>query len=240
MKFESYYSSSSSNLYCVTAGNGKRILIECGATWKKLQKALSYDLSNIVGCLVTHEHKDHSKAVEDVLTAQIDVYASAGTLEALFVEHRNAHVIRGKQPFTIADTFDVFPFDVTHDAVEPLGFVIKDRFCNEYMLFVTDTSVIKQKFGIAFSVIAICCSYDGAVLREREASGDCNGDLAKRLLTSHMERNVTKAYIKECCCLDKCTEIHLLHMSGNNIDKEKTRAEFEKEFMTTTYVAGGR
>ena len=240
MRFKAHYSSSTGNLYEVIAANNKRLLIDPGVTWKKLQKALSYDLSNIVGCLVTHEHKDHSKAVEDVLTAQIDVYSSFGTFVELFVEHRNAHVIRGKQPFTIADTFDVFPFDVFHDAVEPLGFVIKDRVSNEYMLFVTDTSVIKQRFGIAFSIIAICCSYDGAVLREREASGDCNRDLAKRLLTSHMERRVTEAYIKECCCLDKCTEIHLLHMSGNNIDKEKTRAEFEKEFMTTTYVAGGR
>ena len=121
-----------------------------------------------------------------------------------------------------------------------LGYVVHDRSSNEDLLFVTDTSHIKQRFGLAFSIIAICCGYDGAVLAERQASGDINEALAKRLLTSHMERNVTKRYIAECCCLDKCTEIHLLHMSGGNISQEATRKEFEDEFMRTTYIAGGK
>ena len=83
MKFQSYYSSSMGNLYEVVAANGQRLLIECGCTWKKLQKALSYDLTNIAGCLLTHEHKDHSKAVEDVMENAIDVWASEGTFEAI-------------------------------------------------------------------------------------------------------------------------------------------------------------
>lgn len=56
MRFESFYSSSTGNLYCVTAANGKRLLIECGVTWRKLIKALSYDLTNIEACLISHEH----------------------------------------------------------------------------------------------------------------------------------------------------------------------------------------
>ena len=107
-------------------------------------------------------------------------------------------------------------------------------------LFVTDTSHIKQRFGIAFDILAICCGYDGAVLAKRQETGDINEALAIRLLTSHMERNVTKGYIAECCCLDKCTEIHLLHMSGGNISQEATRQEFEDEFLRTTHIAGRR
>lgn len=238
MKFDSYYSSSSGNLYCVTAGNGKRLLIDPGVTWKKVQKALSYDLTNIAGCLISHEHKDHSKAVEDVLMSEIDVYASKGTFDALGVEHRKAHIIRDKESFNIDDTFNVFPFALQHDAAETLGFVIMDRIYKEDMLFVTDTCVIKQWFGLAFSIIAICCNYDGRLLRDRVDNGDCNEVLAKRLLDSHMEWHVTKTYIAESCCLDKCTEIHLLHMSLSNIDKEAVRAEFENEFMTKTFIAG--
>lgn len=241
MKFKAYYSSSKVNLYCVTAANGKRILIECGVTWAKLQKALSYDLTNIVGCLLTHEHSDHSKAIEDVLTAGIDVYASEGTFKAIDESlhlHRKANVVRDKGAFIIADTFDVFPFEVNHDAKEPLGFVVYDSSSKENLLFVTDTRSIKPRFGLAFDIIAICCGYDVAVLRQREASGDIDPSLAKRLLTSHMEQETTKAYIRDQCCTDKLTEIHLLHMSGDNIDKERVRAEIEAEFFTKTYIAG--
>ena len=181
---------------------------------------------------------DHSKAVENVLDAGIDVYASEGTFEVLGVLHRKAHVIEELKGINIADTFRVFPFEVIHDAVQPFGFIVQAD--GESLLFVTDTRSIKQKFGLAFNIIAICCSYDGAVLRNREASGDIDPSLAKRLLLSHMEQEVTKAYIRDHCCTDRLTEIHLLHMSGDNIDQEKTRAEIEAEFFTKTLIAGRR
>ena len=240
MKFESFYSSSRANLYCVTAANGKRLLIECGCTWKKLQKALNHDLSDIVGCLLTHEHKDHSKCVEDVLENGIDVYASAGTFDALGVVHRKALRIYDMERFTIDDMFMIFPFPVNHDANEPLGFIVVEKGSLESLLFVTDTSHIKQKFGLAFSIIALCCNYDGDLLRKREEAGEINTEFAKRLLTSHMERGVTKKYIADSCNLSKCTEIHLLHMSGDNIAQEAVRAEFEKEFIVKTHIAGRR
>ena len=240
MKFESFYSSSRANFYVVTAANGQRLLIECGCTWKKLLKALDYKLENVVGCLLSHEHQDHAKAVEDVLEAGIDVYASAGTFKALGVVDRRAKSIMVMVNFTTNKTFMVFPFSISHDAAEPLGFLIFERGNLECMLFVTDTSHIKQRFGCEFDIIAICCSYDGEVLAKLEADDKINTELAKRLLTSHMEKEATKSYIRDCCNLSKCTEIHLLHMSGGNIDQEKTRAEIEKEFFVTTHIAGSK
>jgi len=56
MEFISYFSSSQGNLYEVRAANGNRLLLEVGVRWKRIQKALRYDLSNIVGACVTHEH----------------------------------------------------------------------------------------------------------------------------------------------------------------------------------------
>jgi len=235
MKFQSFYSSSMGNMYVVTAANGQRLLIECGVTWAKLQKALNYKLGNIAGCLLTHEHKDHSKAVENVLDAGIDVYASACTFEALGVLHRKAHVIEELKGIIIADEFRVFPFEVNHDAAQPFGYIIQAD--GESLLFVTDTRSIKPKFSIAFDIIAICCSYDVAVLRQRETAGTIDHTLAKRLLTSHMEQETTKTYLRDYCCLDKCTEIHLLHCSRDNLDAEKIRAEIESEFFTRTVIA---
>lgn len=56
MKLITHASSSKGNLYEVTANNGERLLIDPGLQWKQIQKALDYDLSNIVGACITHEH----------------------------------------------------------------------------------------------------------------------------------------------------------------------------------------
>jgi phosphoribosyl 1,2-cyclic phosphodiesterase len=236
MIFQSFYSSSASNLYVVTAANGKRLLIECGCRWKQLLKAIAYKLDNIAGCCITHSHLDHSRAIEDVLDNGIDVFASHGTLEALGVVHRRAFRLQDKDTCIVSDDFKVFPFAVSHDAAEPLGFIVKSD--GESLLFVTDTNLVKPRFACAFNTIAICCNYDGELLKKRVENKDINETFAKRLLDSHMEWHTTKSYIRDCCNLDKCTEIHLLHMSGSNIDKEKIRAEFEKEFMIKTMIAG--
>ena len=234
MKFKAYYSSSMGNLYCVTAANGRRLLVECGVTWAKLQKALNHKLGNITGCLLSHSHADHSKSVEDVMTAGIDVYSSLPTFEALGVaENRKANIVGDKDRFAIGDTFEVFSFVLHHD-VPILGFIVHAD--GEDLLFITDTMMVKQRFGLAFSIVVICCSYDVAVLREREATGDIDPSLAKRLLLSHMEQETTKLYLRESCCMDKCTEIFLLHMSKSNIDQERTRAEFEKLFFCKTFI----
>lgn len=238
MIFQQLHSSSKGNLYIVTATNGKRLMLECGVKWKRLQNALKYNLKGIEACFVTHEHADHSVAAKDVLKAGVEVCASRGTLEALGIE-------LGRRVNTVADktllrypTFEVFCFDVNHDAKEPLGYIVREKETNEYLLFVTDSSHIVQRFPYQFSIIAIECSYDKAILQDRVDRQDINESLAKRLLASHMEKETAKRYIQYFCDLSKCREVHLLHMSGDNLDKGKTRQEFESEFFIKTIIMG--
>lgn len=130
------------------------------------------------------------------------------------------------------------PFALQHDADEPLGFVIH---CDgEDLLFAPDTMLIKARFGCAFSIIAIECSYDKEILKTRVETGDINEALAKRLLTSHQERQVAMDYISKFCNLSKCREIQLLHLSNDNIDKEKTRKEFQNKFFVKVVICNGK
>lgn len=235
MRFTKYYSSSRGNLYTV-AINGKRILLECGVTWKRLTKALDYKMSDIAFCLLTHDHKDHSKVVEEVMKAGIDVYASAGTLGALGVENnRRAKLVEDKAHIQL-DGIGIIAIALNHDALEPLGFVIWEQETSEYLLFVPDTSHITQRFNLSFSIIAIECSYDKDILQQRVDNKEINETLAKRLLTSHMEKRVAIKYIAEFCDLSRCREIHLLHMSGDNINRLRTKKEFEERFFIETFV----
>ena len=237
MKFKQIYSGSSGNLYTVTAANGKRIMLECGVTWPKLQKGLDYDLSNFEGCLVTHEHKDHSKSLCDVMVAGIDVYALDAVLQSHFAggQHR-ANAIRDKDMIKF-DSFQVLVFKVNHD-VPAVGFIVHEKQTGEKLLFCTDTSHLKQRFDYPFQIIAIECSYSKDILNRLVKSGKVNEMVAKRLLTSHLEKDNTKKYIQDHCDLSKCRELHLLHCSGLNLDKAATKAEFEQEFFIKTIVVG--
>ncbi len=235
VRFKQYYSSSSGNLFTLTARNGERLMIECGVPWRKLKDALNYDLSGIVGCLLTHNHMDHSKAIAGVMVAGIDVYASAGTFEAVGVNgERRARRIPVRT-LTEIGGFQVVAYPAHHDAAEPLFFII--GYDGEYTLFATDTSHLTQRFDMPFTTIAIECAYDKEILQERVDTGDINESLAKRLLTSHMEKRNCIRYLSECCDLSQCEQIHLLHMSGDNIDKEQTRLEIQKRFFIETVVA---
>jgi phosphoribosyl 1,2-cyclic phosphodiesterase len=235
MKFLQYYSGSSANLYTVEADNGKRLMIECGARFDQIQNALGYRLDNVAGCLLTHEHKDHSKSVLNVLKSGIEVYASPGTWRMLAVENQRRAIILGEREkwYTpVNGDFQFMPFQTHHDAEDPVGFVVQ---CDgEFLLFSTDTSHITQRFNVPFSIIAIECSFDRDILQKRVDENDIDENLAKRLLTSHMEKQTTIKYLAECCDLSKCREIHLLHLSRENIDAEATRKEIEERVFIKT------
>lgn len=234
MKFQQHYSSSKGNLYTVTANNGKRLMVECGVRWKDIQQALRYDIKSVEACLLTHEHKDHSKSVLDVMQAGIDVYASNGTFAAVGGDLMHRAKIIGDETLVKFNGFQVFSFAVQHDAAEPLGFIV---LCDgERLLFATDTYNIQQRFDLPFNVIALECSYNVNVLQGYVDSGEMNEMLAKRLLKSHFEQSACRHYIKHCCDLSRCREIHLLHLSRGNIDKHNVLERFRGEFLQEIIV----
>ena len=55
-------SGSSGNCYYVSDGDSP-VLIECGLPWKQIQQGINFRTSELAGCLVSHEHQDHCKAV---------------------------------------------------------------------------------------------------------------------------------------------------------------------------------
>jgi phosphoribosyl 1,2-cyclic phosphodiesterase len=224
MKFIQHYSSSKGNLYEVRTSKG-RIVIDPGVRDKPLMQALEFD-TDILFCLCTHEHQDHSKGVKYMLQNGIDVYASKGTLRAIGQEyHHRTNAIDHNMLLRIGG-IEVLCFNTEHDAAEPMGFAIRDG--SEYLLFVTDTKVIKADFKVRFNIIAVECNYSDKLLKQRVEDSDINEAHAKRLLTSHMSKKSCLKFLQKHCNLENCHEIHLLHMSDGNINKEKTREQFEK------------
>ena len=212
MKFETLASSSAGNAYIVS-DRDTRILLECGVPHKKLQKLSGFSLSEFKACLVTHEHKDHAKSVQELISSGMDVYMSYGTAQAL--ETDLAKLIEDMEQFNIG-SLDIVPFTTFHDAKEPLGFLIKSRVDGDILAFATDTVNLRYQFP-GLNILAIEANYDKAILAKCEKLPE---KVRHRIENSHMEIDTLCDYLRSLD-LSVCREIHLLHLSDASSHEEK-------------------
>lgn len=225
-------SGSKGNCYHITDGSTP-ILIECGIKFKDIQIALDFKTSNIAGCLVSHEHKDHSKGIKDVLQAGIDVYASQGTIEQEGIKHHRLKPIQTKKQFKIG-TWMVLPFDVQHDAAEPFGFLLQSQNGGK-LLFATDTYYIKYRFK-GLTHIMVECNYSKKILEENIMNGLVHPIMKRRLMKSHFSLENVKEFLK-ANDLSKLQEIHLIHLSDNNSDENMFKNEIQMLTGKPVYVS---
>ena len=204
MKFEALASSSSGNAYVVT-DRDTRILVECGVSHKKLQKLSGFSLNEFQACLVSHEHKDHAKAVADLISRGMTVYMSEGTADALETDAVN--LVEHMEQFNVG-SLDIVPFTTFHDAAEPLGFLIKSRVDGDVLAFATDTVNLRYKFP-GLNILAIEANYDKHILERCERMPE---KVRYRISNAHMEIDTLCDYLRSLD-LTQCREIHLLHLS---------------------------
>ena len=204
MRFESLASSSSGNAYIVS-DKDTRILLECGVSHSKLQKLSGFKLSEFQACLVSHEHKDHAKAVADLISRGMAVYMSQGTAEAM--ETDGVTLIENMEQFNVG-SLDIVPFTTFHDAAEPLGFLVKSRVDGDVLAFATDTVNLRYKFP-GLNILAIEANYDKQILERCERIPE---KVRYRITNSHMEIDTLCDYLRSLD-LSECREIHLLHLS---------------------------
>ncbi len=225
MKFESLASSSAGNGYIVSDGETS-LLLECGLSVKKLLKLSGFSLSEFGACLVSHEHKDHAKSALDLIARGMDVYMSAGTAEALGIgdtETEGAKLIEHMEQFNVG-SLDIVPFTTFHDAVEPLGFLIKSRVDGDVLAFATDTVNLRYKFS-GLNILAIEANYDKHVLDRCERIPD---KVRHRITNTHMEIDTLCDYLRSLD-LSECREVHLLHLSDATSREAEFIAKVERE-----------
>ncbi|MEK4025827.1 MBL fold metallo-hydrolase [Sporosarcina sp. FSL W7-1283] len=216
---------STGNCYMIDDGR-TQLLIECGISFRNIQKALDFKTSNIAGVLVSHEHKDHCKAVKDVADRGLDIYMSQGTADAISIMHHRIRPIECKKTFRLG-TWTILPFDVQHDAAEPFGFLIAND-AGDKLLFATDTYYIKYKFS-GLTHLMVECNYSYKILSENINSGRIPEFLKNRVMKSHFSLENVITFLK-ANDLSKVQEIHLLHLSDSNSDEKL----FKKEVQAAT------
>lgn len=209
MKFEPLASSSHGNAYIVS-DQETRILLECGISRKKLQQLSGFRLSDISACVVSHEHKDHSACVADLLAGGMLVYMSEGTAVALGLEGNAleaAEAVEHQRQITVG-TIDIVPFATFHDAKEPLGFLFQSRLDGDILAFATDTVNLNYCFP-GVNLLAIEANYDKYILERCQRMPE---KIRHRVSNTHMEIDVLCDYLRRLD-LSACREIYLLHLS---------------------------
>lgn len=226
-------SSSKGNSYILETETGSLIL-DCGVRFREIQKALDFDLSGVRGCLVTHEHQDHSKGVKETTQAGIDTFMSKGTAEAIGAEHHRLNVVQAGKQFTTGD-FTVLPFPTEHDASEPLGFLIKYKPTGEKILFATDTYYIRHRFN-GLNYILVECNYCREILNENIEAGRIPESLKNRLIESHFSLENVKGFLR-ANDLTGVRKIVLMHLSDGNSDSARMVSEIHELTRKDTEIA---
>lgn len=216
MRLKILGSNSDGNCY-ILENDQEALLIECGVRWKHIIRALKYNVRKVKGCLISHEHGDHSLAIRDVLEKGIDVYSSLGTMKALRVEkHHRAHAV-DNQPFQ-AGGFKVMTFDVKHDCADPVGFLIEHEECG-LVLFLTDTYYLPYSFE-GLNNLLVEANYCQDIIDEHLVNGKGNLYVRDRVLSSHMSIKTCKEMLR-ANNLSEVNNIILIHLSDKNSDEQR-------------------
>lgn len=223
---------SSGNCYLLE-NEKEALIIELGLNFSKVKEALNFDLSKVVGAIISHCHLDHAKGMKQALDNGIECYSSQGTFQSLDIQHYNAKIIKSRQGFRIGN-FKILPFNVHHDVNEPLGFLI-DHEETGRCLFVTDTTYIDYTFPNLNNII-IEANYCEEIIKEKLGSTWQGEFLKNRILKSHMSLNTCKETLL-ANDLSQVQKIVLIHLSDSNSDERKFKKVIEEATGKIVHVA---
>lgn len=209
---------------CYALHHGSHILLlDAGVQAQTILRGIDHRLQDVVGCLITHEHKDHCRAVETLSARGIECYGSHGTRKAVPQLHAT------KLPISLGP-FVCRCFPVGHDALDPCGWLILNRETGERMVYATDCCGLYNTFpGTNYWLIE--CNYMDELLTQ-----DMPASVTGRLANSHM----SLARLLEVFAandLSPCRQIVLCHASRERLDPQKAAQVVAQATGKSTEVA---
>jgi phosphoribosyl 1,2-cyclic phosphodiesterase len=233
MKLKVLGSSSKGNCY-ILENDSEALIIECGVKFDKVKQALNYNLRKVVGCLLTHEHGDHSDYTIDFMKAGINVWSSQKTHTAIeCINHHRASILEAGH-CRLMGGFSVKAFDVQHDAASPLGFLINHNDTGN-VLFLTDSFYCKYTFRHLNNII-VETNYSKEIIEKKRSQGYLPQFLNDRIIKSHMSLETCKELL-EANDLSQVNNIVLIHLSDGNSDAAHFQEEIKNLTGKTVHVA---
>lgn len=209
-------SGSKGNCY-VLENKKEALVIEAGVPFKELVRHV--DHRKIVGCVVSHEHKDHAAYQGQYQMRGIETFTPYTVKEAkgLSIRHGN---------------FSIVAFE-NHHNVPCYGFRIKHADIGQ-LVFATDTGYIDYRFKDVNHWL-VEANYSKEILDKRVEEG-FNPCLADRIVKDHMSLETCKDYLSKND-LSKTRNIVLIHLSDGNSNAEQFKQEIHDSTKKDTYIA---
>ena len=232
MKLRVLGSSSSGNSYALISNSGEILAIEAGCRFLDFKKMIDWKISDVAGCIVSHEHGDHARYIKDFMRSGIPVYTAFETQTAL-------ETITGERTIAISPrtarqigSFSVIPFDVLHDTeIECYGYLIEHDEMGQ-LLFMTDLEYCKYNFSkLNIEHIMVEANYDMELVDRDEPNYE-------HRLRGHMSLDTALQFIStnDNPALRNVVLIHLSDKSGDPaLFKQKT--EETVKYGANVYVA---
>lgn len=231
IQINSLASSSQGNCHLVTDGKTS-LLLDAGLSIKDIRQRLDFGLSDISAALVTHEHMDHSKAVDDLIKAGIDCYMLDETAEIIEASGHRVNIIEPEKQFNIG-TWAIKAFPLVHD-VPNLGFLMANQ-AGDKLVYLTDTMYSPYKFQ-GLTHIMIEANYALDILNANVSKGSVPVEMKRRLLKTHLSIDNAKDFLR-ANDLSRVQEIHLIHLSDGNSDEARFKREIQWLTGKPVYVA---
>lgn len=216
MKLKCIATGSTGNCYALTSDSGETLILDCGIPIKEIKKGLDWNIRNVVGCIVSHAHSDHSKSVKDFRQMGIPIYAPYLKIDYMSMS---------------MGEFTVKPFDLTtidgnwthtHANGEPCpiyGFLITHKEMGR-MLYITDTELIKWRFK-DINHILLGVNYD------KDLVDKDNDPKTRHVFRGHLSIDTACDFVKANYS-DSLQNVIMCHLSSENSDRDSFIEKMKK------------
>lgn len=226
----------SATLQCLSSGsagnnyildmNGEKLILELGVPFKETLKNQNFDLSGVVGCLLSHIHGDHSKGIKDALSYGLQVYAPREVCD----KYPKCHRVNNLKRYQIGG-FIVMPLRVPHGACEECFAYHITMPDGQTLLFATDLE--RFPFSIkGITHLMLECNYSNELILDSLV----NGDILRSQSQNHME-------MEECISTVKrlrhggLQSVILVHLSNGLSDVNMFKERFKSELGIDVEIA---
>lgn len=195
------------NCYALYDNDGKILLLDLGLARKEILKGIDFNVSDVVGAVVSHEHGDHAKAVKDFENMGIPVFKPFDETKACPLKIRYG-------------SFAIQAFKVPHDGVPCYGFYVTVD--GHRILYATDYLHLPVSFRTKrLTNMIVECNYQKEYLNKEspkyghQIKGHCSLDtLIEKVIKENMTSNLRT--------------VILCHLSGDSANPDECLSEVQK------------
>lgn len=240
MKIDILASGSAGNCIAITYKE-KTILIDIGIAKTKVEKALASAgilPFNVEAIFITHAHGDHVKGLPFAKKFEIPVYATAGewkSIKSVDLIDRN---VAEDGIILLEGNFEVTPFDVHHDSIEPVGYTVEHIDGPEKVSICLDTGQVTDAMIKAMSFsdhYIIEANHEPDLLYNSSYPNSIKARIISHI--GHLSNEQTAAALS-ALIQGQGEKVYLVHLSNSNNTPAIARMEVTRVLMGRGYMPG--